>query len=160
MRPKDRQKMCTNCDGRIAIEAVVCPYCGAETQMHNAIQESLTALYPPPYSSKGTGIPENIQPPREAMQEKRFNQANISLGAPTIPADVGEQQRTQEEQSSFWPVLMLSIGANLLVIGLLQLFFSDEGFLRLEWSSHYWYIYCLAALPLFYLGMKKANALQ
>lgn len=174
MHPKDRQKMCTSCDGRIAIDEASCPYCGNEQAMapgsvnhHQSLQDSLTALYPPPYSSKGNTSfskpSERIQKTenlRDTMQEKRYNQATVSLGAPTIPVDLNEEQRVSEEKSSFWPVLFLSIGANLLVIGLLQLFFSDEGILRLEWNSHYWFVYCLAALPLFFLGYKKVNALQ
>ncbi len=158
MHPKDRQKMCTNCDGRIPYDAQACPYCGAEQssakeQHHQSLQESLTSLYPPPYAEKN-----KPEPRKEPMAEKRFN--NSMLGTPTIPVDNHQEQQADEGKSSFWPILLLSIGANLLTIGLLQLFFSDNGFLRLEWSSGYWFVYCLAALPLFYLGFKKANTLK
>ena len=94
------------------------------------------------------------------MAEKRFNNSGISLGAPTIPADTAIEQSSDEGRSSFWPILLLSIGGNLLTIGLLQLFFSDNGFLKLEWDSSYWFVYCLAAAPLFYFGFKKANTLK
>jgi hypothetical protein len=46
------------------------------------------------------------------------------------------------------------------MLGLLQLFFSDSGKLKLEWDSSYWFVYCLAAAPLVLLGFKKANQLR
>lgn len=94
------------------------------------------------------------------MAEKRYNPSSIALGVPTIPQNSAEEQAVDEGRSSFWPILLLSIGSNLLTIGLLQLLFSDRGFLRLEWDSSYWFVYCLGALPLFYFGFKKANTLK
>jgi hypothetical protein len=189
MHLKDRQKMCTGCDGRIPFDAMVCPYCAGEQVIapatsakelhHQSLQDSLTSLYTPPYAGKlpggekkeftanfGSGLydpilkPNKPEPQKEPMVEKRFNSSSISLGAPTIPVDSAEDQHLDEGRSSFWPVLLLSIGANLLTIGLLQLLFSDNGFLRLEWNSSYWFAYCLAALPLFFFGFKKANLLK
>src|SRR3989338_6402403 len=66
MKTADKQKMCTNCHGRIPIEAESCLYCGQEqtsppaeeTSAHatlfeqKSLQDSLTSLYSPPYSSK------------------------------------------------------------------------------------------------------------
>jgi hypothetical protein len=165
MLPKDRQKMCANCDGRIPFDADICPYCAAESKNalpsakelhHQSIQESLTSLYTPPYG-KNSYKPE---PLKESMVEKRFNPSSPSLGAPTIPMEPDADASAEQGKNGFWPILLLSIGANLLMLGLLQLFFSDNGFLRLEWNSTYWYIYCLAALPLFFFGFKKVNTLK
>jgi hypothetical protein len=176
MNPKDRQKMCSSCDGRIPFDANLCPYCAAEQkggalpaensakqQHHQSLQDSLTALYTPPYATKSTSLkefshPQKREPLSEPMAEKRFT--SPSFGAPTIPTSGTEEQSAVEDRSSFWPILFLSIGANLLTLGLIQLFFSDEGFLRLEWSSRYWFVYCLAAFPLFFLGFKKVNAVK
>jgi hypothetical protein len=169
MHPKDRQKMCSSCDGRIPFDADLCPYCAApqghpspaagnaKELHHQSLQESLTALYPPPYGAKNSTKPE---PKNEFMAEKRFNPSSAALGIPQIPAQAFEEQHSEENRSSFWPILLLSIGGNLLTVGLLQLLFSDNGFLRLEWNSSYWFIYCLAAVPLFFFGFKKANALK
>ncbi len=164
MHPKDRQKMCTSCDGRIPWDAENCPYCAADQKNtgaskelhHQSLQDSLTSLYNPPYGKKETHLPPNEQP----MMDKRFNSQNTSLGAPTIPINTAAEQPIDEGKSSFWPILLLSIGTNLLTLGLLQLFFSDKGFLRLEWDSSYWFVYCLAALPVFFFGFKKANGLK
>lgn len=139
---------------------------------HQSLQDSLTALYSPPYSGKSTGLmtpplekkeflnSRKSEFPQEPMAEKRFTQPSATFGAPTIPMNSSEEQPVEEDRSSFWPILFLSIGANLLTLGLIQLFFSDNGFLRLEWNSSYWFVYCLAALPLFFFGFKKANAMK
>lgn len=219
MHLKDRQKMCTSCDGRIPMESEVCPYCAADQTStsapastakelhHQSLQDSLTAPYTPPYAGKSPNmmnpvsaqnlsygpisiksaeippidqkkIPdfERVQPKipvsrevpniskseplKETMAEKRFNNSSAVLGVPTIPVDSSEEQHADEGRSSFWPILLLSVGANLLTVGLLQLFFSDNGFLRLEWDSSNWFVYCLAALPLFFFGFKKANSMK
>jgi hypothetical protein len=173
MNPKDRQKMCSSCDGRIPFDANLCPYCASEQKMgalptessakqlhHQSLQDSLTALYTPPYAAKSTPpkeFPHKREPLSEPMAEKRFT---TPLGTPTIPTNSAEEHPVTEDRSSFWPILFLSIGANLLTLGLIQLFFSDEGFLRLEWNSRYWFVYCLAAFPLFFLGFKKVNAVK
>lgn len=226
MHLKDRQKMCTSCDGRIPLDADLCPYCAAEQTTaiapassakelhHQSLQDSLTALYSPPQVGKNTGLmspvsaknlnygfvsPKKVdedaisgkkqdqdggkipgferiepktqgqreipnlskpQPLKDPMAEKRFNHSSAALGVPTIPVESSEEQHADEGRSSFWPIMLLSIGANLLTIGLLQLFFSDNGFLRLEWDSSNWFVYCLAALPLFFFGFKKANTMK
>jgi hypothetical protein len=183
MLPKDRQKMCTNCDGRIPLEAEMCPYCAADTKTalrtsggakelhHQSLQDSLTSLYTPPYGKNSSLLTlggEKKESPyfhktetlKEPMVEKRFNPAAPSLGAPAIPVEPNGDSNTDQGKNGFWPILLLSIGTNLLTLGLLQLFFSDNGFLRLEWDSSYWFIYCLAALPLFFFGFKKANLLK
>ncbi|MBS0652282.1 MAG: hypothetical protein JSR39_02005 [Verrucomicrobia bacterium] len=182
MNPKDRQKMCNQCDGRIPLDAGVCPYCASEqvilqtadedAQFHRqqSLQESLTALYSPPYSAKtpgymhsdlkqGSSFMKQADSFKDVAPEKRFH-SSAPLGIPSIPPEMQEEQQMTEEKTSFWPILFLSIGANLLMLGLLQLFFSDKGYLRLEWDSSYWFVYCLAALPLVFLGYKKASQLK
>jgi hypothetical protein len=181
MHPKERQKMCLSCNGRIPLDADICPYCAAEQGNapaspssakelhHQSLQDSLTSLYTPPYHGKNSSFLNaekkefaNISKTellKEPMAEKKFN-SSISLGSPTIPVESTEEQHLDEGRSSFWPVLLLSVGGNLLTLGLLQLLFSEHGFLRLEWDSRYWFVYCLAALPLVFLGLKKANVLK
>ena len=174
--------ICPYCAGEQVRSAP--PAIHAKELHHQSLQDSLTSLYTPPYAGKGlsnlggekkectNGLNfgsgaydpklnlNKPEPPKDTMADKRFNPSSLSLGAPTIPVDSAEEQQLDEGRSSFWPILLLSIGANLLTIGLLQLLFSDNGFLRLEWDSGYWFAYCLAALPLFFFGFKKANLLK
>lgn len=158
MKLNDRQKMCLSCEGRIPLDANLCPYCAAEQGsatflQHKSIQESLTSLYPPPYGGK-----KELLKSEGSMSEKKFQSASPVINT-SIPHNATQQNTsTSEEKSSFWPLLLLSVGANLLVIGLLQLFFSQNGHLTLQWNSKYWFAYCLSALPLFYFGFKKINA--
>lgn len=151
MKPADRQKMCSNCNGRVAVESSECPYCAHEfpessknnSFKHQTLQDSLTSLYKPPYSAGKVS-----SSPYEAPQ------------APSMPASaaVAEEEPKEDAKGDFWALFALIVAGNLLTLGLLQFFFSEEGTLRLEWDSSYWYLYCLIALPLFYLGFKKAQA--
>ncbi len=174
--------MCSHCDGRIPLEAPVCPYCAAEqvviptpegdTQFYRqqSLQDSLTAPYSPPYYSakdpgymhadlkQGSPFMKQAESYRDILAEKRFSSTH-ALGVPTIPPEMQQEQLVAEEKTSFWPILFLSIGANLLVLGVLQLFFSDHGLLRLEWDSSYWFVYCLIALPLLVFGYKRLSLL-
>src|SRR6185503_15242769 len=107
MKPNDRQKMCPSCEGRIPLDANLCPYCAAEQGSsaylhHKSIQESLTSLYPPPYSAK------KEQKSQEPMAEKKFQTASPILAAP-IPHSTEAPATANEEKSSFWPLLLLSI---------------------------------------------------
>ena len=173
MMDKDRQKMCGSCDGRIPFEALHCPYCAAEQSSNNfeknylqqkALQDSLLSFYPPPYSLKknnSTNKDEQksstvlLKPIKEPILEKKFVSASNTTSFPKIEEKT--EKEYQEDKNSFWPILWLSVAANLLVVGILQLLFSDDGYLRLEWNSHYWFFYCLASLPLFLLGYKKVH---
>ncbi len=171
MKPTDRQKMCSNCDGRIAFEAAVCPYCGAEqaessdsAQMqlfkHQSLQESLTSLYSPPYSQRSTtyGTEESEPVKKKTETFKEVKTVTSGLGATTMQMNTAEAESSEvKSQNPLMPILLLSVGSNLCLLGLLQFFFSESGFLKLEWDASYWFIYCLIALPMLYFGIKKAG---
>jgi hypothetical protein len=163
MNLKDRQKICRQCDGRIPLEAHHCPYCSTEQSgmvsmeedsqfyRQQSLQNSLTSLYSPPYSVKHSTYTHSGK-----TEDSSFMKQTDQF------KDVAPDKRFQssEEQTSFWPILFLSMGANLLLLGFLQLFFSENGFLRLEWETNNWFIYCLLALPLIGFGYKKAKELK
>jgi len=166
--------MCTQCDGRIPYDADLCPYCASDQSKvlvspapikenhHQSLQDSLTAPYNPARTipSLQAFKINPTQPVNEPMVERKINTMSSSMGIPTMPTPSAEETALKEGKSTFMPILLLSIAGNLLTIGLLQLLFSDRGFLRLEWDSSYWFLYCLGALPLFYLGIKKAGSLK
>ena len=166
MKPNDRQKMCSNCDGRIPIEALSCPYCGSEqsdaqkeTQAfqgtlfkHQALQDSLTSLYTPPYAARTHTEEEN----KKSETYKEVKSAS-SIAQAALPLSTEEKTETEQTSSGVWPIIALSAAGNLLTLGLLQLLFSHDGMLKLQWDSSYWFIYCLAAAPLFYFGLKKKS---
>lgn len=176
MKPVDRQKICANCDGRIAIEAETCPYCAAVCSTptsssqapaplfdHKSIQDSLTSLYTPPYSTnKAVSDMKNDKDkmkPKTFVKESHENHLNASLGKVgySSSAPIVEPEKSHQEKSSFAPIFLLLLGGNLIIIALLQLLFSEGGILRLEWQSKFWYVYALIGLPALFLGFKKAS---
>ena len=135
MKPIDRQKICTNCDGRVAYDATQCPYCfaalrvdaSAPSKISTPSPDNFSALYTP-LSSKPS---ESIFSPQEAP--------------------------TEASPQSFWPLLALVVAGNLLTLSILQFFFSDHGVVQLEINASYWFLILLVALPLFYLGWKNLS---
>ena len=131
MKPVERQKMCPNCDGRIPQESTQCPYCFAQlsndTPAAKVSSDPLSALYQPSYSAS--------------------SDVKVAVKAPEAEAST--------ETTPFWSILMLSLGANLFTLGILQFFFSDHGVLRLEMNASYWFLMVLVAAPLIYFGLKS-----
>lgn len=182
MKTADKQKMCSNCHGRIPIEAETCLYCGqeqvdqlaeasAQTTLfeQQSLQDSLTSLYSPPYASKRPSflekeeeapqVPTRIQPPtREIPELKRsFVQKEESLS-------IDEEDETVEaapsSKGSIFSLLLMILGGNVFTLGLMQLFFSEGNALRLEWQTDNWYLYCLAAIPFLFVGYRLASKLK
>lgn len=150
MKPADRQKMCPNCDGRIPYDATQCPYCFANLPaLSDAPSGSLfnlqDSLYSPPY--------------RSAPEEKKVSPKAPEPKQEAMAAAIEKPQEAQDSKG-FWPILMLTLGANLFTLGVLQFFFSDEGYVKLEMSSAYWFLFVLLSAPLFYFGFRQASQLK
>lgn len=154
MKSIDKQKMCPSCEGRIPVDAEICPYCATELLATNrpsplfqsqSLEDSLSALYKPPYSAKRTEMSG------EAKLENSLYKEPAKEAAAT-PKEAG--------QSSLLPTLLLLTGSNLFLIGLMQLFFAKDGLLQLEWDGSYWFLYCLFALPILYFGYRKVQDLD
>lgn len=163
MKPNDRQKVCPQCDGRIGIDAKECIYCGAEQFRSSPglpspsfkpafSQDSSAPLYPPLYPSKSSSaVGEEPETP------SKFHQASPPSSQEVFNKSVHkvEEDSAHDAKSDFYLMLFVLSGTTILTLGLLQFFFSQEGSLQLEWNSRYWFVYCLASFPFFYLGFKK-----
>lgn len=155
MKQADRQKMCTNCDGRVAYEATQCPYCFTTMQAEAPVQgnlfkssppqDNLTSLFTPPYSARET-----------ASEEKKTFKKAPESAAPKIPVE----KETVSENKSFWPILLLTLGGNLFTLGVLQFFFAEQGVVRLDINASYWFLFIVLSLPLFYFGYKQLGQTQ
>lgn len=150
---KDREKICSHCEGRISIEADTCLYCGMPllgeaSPQPMSQQENNASLYPPPYSNRNTAY---VNVDRDLA--KKF--AKKPQAASQVAA-VAEKK--EEDASGFFPLFLSLLGSTLFVLGLMQGFFSEQGVLRLEWNCNYWFAFCLVSLPLLYLGFKKKNS--
>jgi hypothetical protein len=141
---KDREKICAHCEGRIAIEADTCLYCGMPL-IGDAVseQDSGGALYPPPYSNKNVAY-MNV--------EKELSKKQVKP-APAAPVAAVAEKR--EEEVGFATVFLSLLGSTLFILGLMQGFFSENGVLTLEWNCKYWFVFCLAAFPMLYWAAKK-----
>ncbi len=167
MKPVDRQKMCTSCDGRVPFEAIACPYCSSDLSKvpemevpkqdplsrNQAIQDSLTSLYAPPYKGKKTEAPK-APPPKEPRIIAPAHHGGTAALPGTLPREEAEDKVGKTILIS---ILTLSAGSVFFILGLLQIFFSEQGVLRLEWNTKYWFIYMLASLPMLYWGYRKAE---
>jgi len=155
MKPVDRQKICPNCDGRVSYDATQCTYCFATLQVDHSApklftppspsQDALSGLYTPPYSS----------PPHSSKTAPEPAKATPIYAEKDGSAVIDRTQPS--EAKSFWPLLFLVLGGNLLTLSTLQFFFSDHGIVRLEINGSYWFLMLLASLPLFYLGLKGSS---
>ncbi len=176
MKSADKQKMCPHCEGRISFEAEICPYCAqaqetgkvdqtSQTLFQNqSLQDSLTSLYTPPYAGKRPLFTQNEKQSIPTIKEnamyknvteEKFQDPLKAISNSAVMSDTEQK----EGESSLWPTVFMVAATNFFILGLLQLFFSEEGLLRLEWDGSYWFLYCLISLPLFYLGIKKMKQL-
>ncbi len=168
MTQTERKKMCWNCEADVNHQATYCPFCGtdllnypqnkqpetAKQEMFasQSLQDSLTSLYKPPYSARnreGYGVPD----------DRRNAQFSEPQPDPLFSTDIRHTEERQltpseEKRGSIWSILLLSLGANLLTLGLILFFFADDGKLTLEWNSHAWFIYCLLSLPILFFGWR------
>lgn len=156
---KEKQRICTHCEGRISVEADTCLYCGmpllAEGASGPVAQESVTSMYAPPYGQKSADymkIESEFSPKfKSPTPQKDSSFAGLSLPEKTAEEEAGGSK------SGFIALLLSLLGSGLLILGLMQGLFSDEGFLRLEWNCRYWFLFCVLAMPMLYFGVKKSK---
>lgn len=178
MKSTEKQKMCIHCEGRIPLEADICEYCASyqtDTNMKNSFQtplfqnqtleDSLTSLYTPPYQGKRPNFSQPISNEETAFLSPQSTVYKEVTNNPTHnPFEkVTSKYSTEEveqQKSSLWPTLFLTTGIFAFIIGLMQVLFSTNGTLHLEWDTNYWFLYCLIGAPLLFFGMKKLRELD
>lgn len=157
MKAVDRQRGCPNCSGKISVDVGQCPHCFAQVPVEAAktssLQESFNSRYAPPYQPKSS-LTSNFL----VNEEKKFFGATTEKSDELVlPDQPSSKEGLQEKEwnKSFWPILALSVGGNLFVLGILQFFFADSGVVKLEMNAEYWFLFLLISAPLFYFGIKK-----
>lgn len=180
MHSTEKEKMCVQCEGRIPFGAEECPLCGASQEVRHArnsfqtplfesksLKDSLASLYTPPY--RGREAPQEELVPPESLPIQPSPYGSTYRDVSDVPfRDIAAEELAKATvhsgdevgKSSLWPTLLLVSGSNLLLLSLMQLFFSKGGFLRLEWDASFWFLYLLAALPLLYFGVKQWKELS
>lgn len=150
MKTKKRQKMCYNCEGAIDLDVIVCPYCAADLREEKPEQQ--TPGYNPKNILKNLNTQQSLyptqKPPERVEPNEDIQEEEIETSAP------------EEDRKEIWgPTVLMTLGAQLLLFGLLMLVFSDQGVMVLKWDARLWYAYVLASIPLLIFGVKAVNKL-
>ena len=179
MKSLEKEKICISCEGRIPIHIQICPFCASDQSgpriqnsfqtpifQNQSLEDSLTSLYTPPYQGKRPQFGQIQDTPYEMPyetphmdDEERPHYKEVTKTEQVDPLFGATVDEEPTEKSSLLPTLLLIGGVNIFILGLMQLFFSKNGVLRLEWNATYWFFYCLLASPLLYFGYKKFKEL-
>ncbi len=188
MQPRKRMKMCASCDGMVDLDVIVCPYCGADFAKNNQeseaahntppLEETLSALYPPPYKPKSFGAEREAQSsfsnsdplhqadpmnpmmglPEDVNSESgQVNRVKTETAAASFP-EVQEEEEGRQKKTIL-ATLLFSLGVNLLLFSLFLLFFSTNGELFLRWDAGLWYLYSLLGAGMLAGGYKLLGKL-
>jgi hypothetical protein len=52
-------------------------------------------------------------------------------------------------------IVLFTLGAQLLILALMMLFFGDGGMLLLKWNAKWWPLYLVGAAPLLFFGVRS-----
>src|SRR3989344_5967303 len=149
MQQSEKSKLCPSCDGYVSLQVNICPYCGntliaakeedspadsRDNIKSLSYEETLTALYPPPYK------PKAIDPQIKKLTDEEDDNEE----------EEEKKDEISEKKSTLLPTSLLILGVNLLLFSIILFVFSDDGFLFLKWKSKYWFLYSLFAIPFLY----------
>jgi hypothetical protein len=172
MEGNERTKLCPNCDGSVAIEVSICPYCGSSVFQANnshslknkddsikslSAKETLESLYPPPYRPKSFDKPNKEEKPGNGDDDD---------DDPAEPDEDSDDHEGEEEDiddvknSGLIPTMLFWIGVNIFVFAIILLLFSKDGQLHLKWNASYWYMYAIVGIPLVYFGYNGIKKLD
>jgi hypothetical protein len=158
MEKKDRHKLCPQCEGNIPMMAMHCPFCGfaqADPSYQNkrefkeVSQSSLSSLYNPPYLAQSIG---ESRKEREEVQETEEQRETPNQEIEEIEKNLAKKELII--------IILLAIGGQFMMLGLILFFFSVDGVVTLQWKSKYWYFYCLFSIPFLLLGLKSLKRLE
>ncbi len=164
MKPKKRQKLCHNCEGEIDLDVIVCPFCAADLREEKPEQER--SSFNPAANTFGQGRETSqslypsppLYPPPHSPKTSKAVPASQPLDDPASvdpPSSVAEE----EKKNPFAATILFTLGVQLFLLGLLMLLFSHKGAVVLRWDAAYWFLYCLAGIPLLYFGYKALTKL-
>ena len=159
MKTKKRQKLCYNCEGEVDLDVIVCPFCAADLRVEKP--EMQRPAYNPGTAHTNLSTQQSLYPPHYAPKVREEEE---------IPADGPEEafreevstnceQEKGDQKSIVGPTLLVTLGVQLLLFGLLMLIFSHEGVMLLKWDARLWFFYILASAPLLIFGYKSMSKL-
>ncbi len=145
MKTKKRQKLCFNCEGEIDLDVIVCPFCAADLREEKPELQKERA--DPTVSLKNLTTQQSLYPSHYAETPKQEQQSQEE--APKM-ASVEE-----ESKSIIGPTILMTLGAQLLFLGIFMLLFSRDGAIILKWDARLWFFYVLASIPFLIFGYRS-----
>lgn len=166
MQNRKRMKMCSNCEGMVDLEVIVCPYCGSDIskgpkeeiveKKTKNFDDTLSSLYPPPY--KPGDFDQNIK------ENTEFSEPEPESSLPTFKSGIESDLTKQKTEKKAKPLdknkmtllaaLIFSVGMNLSLFSVFLLFFSSNGEIFLRWNTSLWYLYSLLGVGLLTVGYR------
>ena len=147
--------MCYNCEGEIDLDVIVCPFCAADLREEKP--EQLRPSYNPSVAVKNLNTHQSLYPPHYAPKVA-LEEEEAPPAQPQQEAVILEEE--PEESRNVWgPTVLLTLGAQLLLFGILLLLFSHKGTVILKWDATLWFIYVVASIPLLIFGYKSISKL-
>jgi len=157
MKTKKRQKLCYNCDGEIDLDVIVCPFCAADLRAEKPEQQT------PSYNQSSSMNDFNTQ---QSLYPSKYGRAKAPEKREVVPPVEEEEIESEhhiltedpsDSKSSIGPTILLTLGSQLFLFGLLMCLFQQNGFMTLKWDARLWYIYILASVPLVAFGYKLVS---
>lgn len=149
MKAKKRQKMCYNCEGEIDLDVIVCPFCAADLREEKPEQQ--VPSYNPAGTLKNLNTQQSLYPTQSPPKARQEETREEELSMPPI--------EEEDSKNIVVPTILMTLGAQLLLFGLLMLMFASKGAIILKWDARLWYFYVLASIPFLIFGYKSVNKL-
>lgn len=149
MKPKSRQKLCSNCDGEIDLDVIVCPYCAADLREEKPERMSQAGSVRP--LAGGQTMTQSLFPTPESP--------SIVSEPPLAPSQASTAAPEEKASQLIGPILLFAIGVQLLLLGFLLVLFSHEGSLVLKWDARLWFLYIFASVPFLIFGYRSISKL-
>lgn len=155
MESTPKKKLCWNCDGQVALQEELCPFCGVylSPSLDAGAPESVQTLAPPyrivtTQEENNKFIPQspfNLDQPQESTQEP-FTAIELS---PVIGL-----------KEMLFTMILLFTGSLFFLFSIFMFLFGYNGTFSLSWNADYWYVYLIIALPLFVFGWRGLSLLK
>lgn len=138
--------MCYNCEGEIDLDVIVCPFCAADLREEK-----------PEQSASGYNLAHSLH--NLNTQQSLYPSAAPRAEEPQPEEPPAQQVSTfeEEEKSPVVPTILMTLGAQLLLFGLLMLIFSSNGALILKWDARLWYFYAFSSIPFLIFGYRSLH---
>lgn len=147
MKPKKRQKLCHHCDAEVDLDVIVCPFCAADLREEKPEQQRSSAAST--VKQLHTGEPQPLYPPAPT-----YSIRGLPEEAPAQEMAISAPEE-EIQKTPLTAIVLFTLGAQLLILALMMLFFGDGGMLLLKWNAKWWPLYLVGAAPLLFFGVRS-----